>query len=58
MPAVAAIYQLDGIVRRAPSLQMTADGRGTTKALLQVADAMLSSTAIPPAMTVAAGVQA
>jgi NADH-quinone oxidoreductase subunit G len=26
-PASAAIYQLDGIVRRAPSLQLTADGR-------------------------------
>jgi NADH-quinone oxidoreductase subunit G len=26
-PATAAIYQLDGIVRRAPSLQMTADGK-------------------------------
>ncbi len=26
-PAVAAIYQLDGIVRRAPSLQLTVDGR-------------------------------
>jgi len=26
-PVVAAIYQLDGLVRRAPSLQMTADGR-------------------------------
>lgn len=26
-PAVASIYQLDGIVRRAPSLQMTADAR-------------------------------
>jgi len=26
-PAVAAIYQLDGLVRRAPSLQLTADGR-------------------------------
>ncbi|MFZ4285076.1 NADH-quinone oxidoreductase subunit NuoG [Variovorax sp. HJSM1_2] len=26
-PAVASIYQLDGIVRRAASLQMTADGR-------------------------------
>ncbi len=26
-PVVAAIYQLDGVVRRAPSLQMTADGR-------------------------------
>jgi NADH-quinone oxidoreductase subunit G len=27
-PVVAAIYQLDGIVRRATSLQLTADGRG------------------------------
>ncbi|MBI5276086.1 MAG: NADH-quinone oxidoreductase subunit G [Burkholderiales bacterium] len=26
-PAVAAIYQLDGLVRRAPSLQLTTDGR-------------------------------
>lgn len=26
-PAVADIYQLDGLVRRAPSLQMTADGK-------------------------------
>ena len=26
-PAVAAIYQLDGIVRRAPSLQLTADAK-------------------------------
>ncbi len=26
-PVVASIYQLDGLVRRAPSLQMTADGR-------------------------------
>ena len=26
-PAVATIYQLDGIVRRAPSLQLTADAR-------------------------------
>ncbi|XDF36705.1 NADH-quinone oxidoreductase subunit NuoG [Paracidovorax avenae] len=26
-PVVAAIYQLDGLVRRAPSLQLTADGR-------------------------------
>ncbi|MEY4734243.1 MAG: NADH-quinone oxidoreductase chain 3, partial [Pseudomonadota bacterium] len=26
-PAVASIYQLDGIVRRAPSLQLTADAR-------------------------------
>ncbi|RYX93235.1 MAG: NADH-quinone oxidoreductase subunit G [Comamonadaceae bacterium] len=35
-PAVAAIYQLDGIVRRAPSLQLTADGRGTANAALNV----------------------
>ena len=27
VPAVASIYQLDGLVRRAPSLQLTADGR-------------------------------
>jgi NADH-quinone oxidoreductase subunit G len=27
MPAVATIYQLDSIVRRAPSLQLTADAR-------------------------------
>ena len=27
-PVVASIYQLDGIVRRAPSLQLTADARG------------------------------
>lgn len=26
-PVVAAIYQLDSLVRRAPSLQLTADGR-------------------------------
>jgi NADH-quinone oxidoreductase subunit G len=26
-PAVAAMYQLDSIVRRAPSLQLTADAR-------------------------------
>jgi NADH-quinone oxidoreductase subunit G len=28
-PAVASIYQLDGLVRRATSLQLTADGRAT-----------------------------
>ncbi|MDI9331904.1 MAG: NADH-quinone oxidoreductase subunit NuoG [Alphaproteobacteria bacterium] len=27
-PATASLYQLDGIVRRAPSLQLTADARG------------------------------
>ena len=27
-PVTASIYQLDGIVRRAPSLQLTADARG------------------------------
>ncbi|MBI2768860.1 MAG: NADH-quinone oxidoreductase subunit G [Burkholderiales bacterium] len=31
-PATASIYQLDGIVRRAPSLQMTADGQLARKA--------------------------
>jgi NADH-quinone oxidoreductase subunit G len=31
-PAVASIYQLDGIVRRAPSLQLTADARQEVKA--------------------------
>lgn len=30
-PASAAIYQLDGIVRRAPSLQLTADARATAQ---------------------------
>jgi NADH-quinone oxidoreductase subunit G len=28
-PVTAAIYQIDGIVRRASSLQMTADARST-----------------------------
>ncbi|HUR89234.1 MAG TPA: NADH-quinone oxidoreductase subunit NuoG [Ramlibacter sp.] len=32
-PATAAIYQLDSIVRRAPSLQLTADARSTQEAL-------------------------
>jgi NADH-quinone oxidoreductase subunit G len=31
-PAVASIYQLDGIVRRATSLQLTADARNLSKA--------------------------
>ncbi|MDB5848647.1 MAG: NADH-quinone oxidoreductase subunit [Rhodoferax sp.] len=35
IPAVAAIYQLDGIVRRATSLQMTADARNTTTAFAE-----------------------
>ncbi|NIC43468.1 NADH-quinone oxidoreductase subunit NuoG [Aquabacterium sp. A08] len=30
-PCVAAIYQLDGLVRRAPSLQLTADGRAAQR---------------------------
>ncbi|MDB5893550.1 MAG: NADH-quinone oxidoreductase subunit, partial [Rhodoferax sp.] len=34
-PAVATIYQLDGIVRRATALQLTADGRLANKALEQ-----------------------
>ena len=31
VPAVASIYQLDGLVRRAPSLQLTADARTTIR---------------------------
>ncbi|MES2511855.1 MAG: NADH-quinone oxidoreductase subunit NuoG [Pseudomonadota bacterium] len=34
-PAVAGIYQLDGTVRRATSLQLTADARGTAQARVQ-----------------------
>jgi NADH-quinone oxidoreductase subunit G len=34
-PVTAAIYQLDGIVRRAPSLQLTADGRAAQVAMSQ-----------------------
>jgi NADH-quinone oxidoreductase subunit G len=30
-PVVAAIYELDGLTRRSPSLQMTADGRGALR---------------------------
>jgi NADH-quinone oxidoreductase subunit G len=30
-PVTAAIYQLDGLVRRAPSLQLTADGRAAVR---------------------------
>jgi NADH-quinone oxidoreductase subunit G len=30
-PCVASIYQLDGLVRRAPSLQLTADGRAAQR---------------------------
>ncbi|MBC7436031.1 MAG: NADH-quinone oxidoreductase subunit G [Bdellovibrionales bacterium] len=33
-PVVASIYQLDSLVRRAPSLQLTADGRQTAHAAL------------------------
>ncbi|MEO7241338.1 MAG: NADH-quinone oxidoreductase subunit NuoG [Variovorax sp.] len=33
-PATASIYQLDGLVRRAPSLQLTADARGSAHAVL------------------------
>lgn len=36
-PAAAAIYQLDGIVRRAPSLQLTADARAAAQAPQEVA---------------------
>ncbi len=34
-PCVASIYQLDSLVRRAPSLQMTADGRAALKGAAQ-----------------------
>jgi NADH-quinone oxidoreductase subunit G len=34
-PVSAAIYQLDGIVRRAPSLQSTADARAGVSAQVQ-----------------------
>ena len=34
-PCVAAIYQLDSLVRRAPSLQLTADGRAALKGAAQ-----------------------
>ena len=39
-PVVASIYQLDGLVRRATSLQLTADGRGV--ATLQAAQEALA----------------
>ena len=35
-PVVASIYQLDGLVRRAPSLQLTADARAATPAREEV----------------------
>jgi NADH-quinone oxidoreductase subunit G len=38
-PASATIYQLDGIVRRAPSLQLTADAKASMASAAQVAPA-------------------
>jgi NADH-quinone oxidoreductase subunit G len=38
-PAVAAIYQLDGLVRRAPALQLTADARQAAAREVQEASA-------------------
>jgi NADH-quinone oxidoreductase subunit G len=35
-PVTATIYQIDGIVRRASSLQMTADARSTLNTPLEV----------------------
>lgn len=35
VPVVASIYQLDGLVRRAPSLQMTADARAATSRAME-----------------------
>jgi NADH-quinone oxidoreductase subunit G len=37
-PVVASIYQLDGLVRRAPSLQLTADARERAAAATRSAD--------------------
>jgi NADH-quinone oxidoreductase subunit G len=37
VPCVAAIYQLDGLVRRAPALQHTTDGRDARVAVEEVA---------------------
>jgi NADH-quinone oxidoreductase subunit G len=39
MPCVASIYQLDGLVRRAPSLQLTADARAAQTAATEGASA-------------------
>ena len=36
-PVVAAIYQLDGLVRRAPSLQLTADARSASQKSVEAA---------------------
>jgi NADH-quinone oxidoreductase subunit G len=37
-PCVASIYQLDSLVRRAPSLQMTADARNAAAGAKAVAE--------------------
>ncbi len=37
MPCTASIYQLDGLVRRAPALQLTADARNSSNSDLEIA---------------------
>ncbi len=44
-PVVASIYQLDGLVRRATSLQLTADARDARDALAKAAIAAIAATA-------------
>jgi NADH-quinone oxidoreductase subunit G len=39
-PVVASIYQLDSIVRRAPSLQLTADARNASTAPARAEEAL------------------
>jgi NADH-quinone oxidoreductase subunit G len=40
VPVVASIYQLDSIVRRAPSLQLTADARNASTAPARAEEAL------------------
>ncbi len=44
-PVVASIYQLDGLVRRATALQLTADARDARDALAKAAIAAIAATA-------------
>jgi NADH-quinone oxidoreductase subunit G len=46
-PVAAAIYQLDGIVRRAPSLQLTADARASQMQVGTGAQASPVGTKVP-----------
>jgi NADH-quinone oxidoreductase subunit G len=45
-PASAAIYQLDSIVRRAPSLQLTADAKATASSNVNAAQAVSSAQGV------------